>query len=162
MSLEEFTRVFAPSVSSFLETEAVVAEPLDAADAEAAAADRFRFEALKYVGGVKQETYQAACEARGLLQDDKEWREVLDSARVVECRASKIRELYVYIVLYNAPQNPTALFDEFWPAMDDDFDRELRGQRREGAHEQDELTPLLISSIGVWLSGLRVSKSVTP
>ena len=112
----------------------------NAVDPEAAVADRFGFDALKYVDGVKHETYQAACEARGLLQDNKEWFAVLDDARAVECRASKIRELYVYILLYNAPQNPTKLFDEFWKAMADDFKRELQRQQRRQYFEPPEAT----------------------
>ena len=47
----------------------------------------------------------------------------------------------MYILLYNAPQNPAMLFDEFWTAMADDFKRNLQRQhRRRQQHEPPEAT----------------------
>ena len=101
----------------------------DLALADAPPADRaahaFTFEALKYFRGVLHESYQAACEARGLLQDDKEWFDVLDDARFNKM-PRPIRELFVYILRFNSPRNPAALLDEFWRAMADDFEHEMK------------------------------------
>lgn len=88
------------------------------------AADKFTSEAFKYVAGKKYDTYQAACAARGLLQDDGEWFEVLRDYEEIKS-AKALRELYGYILQFNSPQNPVALFDEFWESMADDFKREL-------------------------------------
>ena len=40
--------------------------------------------------------------------------------------AKSIRELYVYILKYNAPQDPVKLFEEFCKSMGDDFTHEAR------------------------------------
>jgi ATP-dependent DNA helicase PIF1 len=70
--------------------------------------DAFTLEALKYVDCVKQETFKAACVARGLLQDDNEWRLALEDA--VDFRMPHaIRAIYTYIVLFNSPINPAEL-----------------------------------------------------
>ena len=51
--------------------------------------DRYSFDALKYdEAGVKHESFQAACAARGLLRDDLEWRRVLEDAAL---RAAALR-----------------------------------------------------------------------
>lgn len=92
-----------------------------------AADDAFTEEAFKYVNGEKKETYKAACTARGLLQDDGEWRSTLQDACVFKMPHT-IRALYTYILGFNEPQAPAALFDEFWEPMGDDFEHKFREQ----------------------------------
>ena len=88
------------------------------------AVDQFTLEAFKYVGATKHETFQAACSARKLLQDDGEWYDVLNIARD-EQMPKAIRELYVYILAFNAPEKPVALFEEFHVCMAEDFKHHL-------------------------------------
>ena len=95
----------------------------DASSAECAA-DQFTSEAFKYAAGKKHETYQAACAARGLLQDDREWYEVLEDASETKMPKA-IRELYAYILIFNSPQDAVALFDMFCEHMAEDYKCEL-------------------------------------
>ena len=75
--------------------------------------DAFTFEAIKYVDSVKHETYKAAAMARNMLQDDGEWRLAMeDGAGVLS--AHQLRNLYLFIVDNNEPENPAGLFEEFW------------------------------------------------
>lgn len=87
-------------------------------------ADQFTLEAFKYVGAVKHETFHAACSARKLLQDDGEWYDVLNIARD-EQMPRGVRELFVYIAIFNAPERPAALFEEFHVCMAEDYQREF-------------------------------------
>ena len=88
-------------------------------------ADHFTLDAFKYVGATKHETFQAACSARKLLQDDGEWYDVLNIARD-EQMPKAIRELYVYILAFNTPEKPASLFEEFHLAMAEDYEYEFR------------------------------------
>lgn len=102
-------------------------ELLNVGDEAQRMADQFTLEAFKYVNAVKHESFKAACGARGLLQDDGEWFAVLNDARQTAWPKA-IRELYVYVLKYNSPQDPTKLFDEFCAAMGDDFKHEAEEQ----------------------------------
>ena len=76
----------------------------------------------------KKETYKAACMARGLLQDDGEWHSAMQDACVFKMPHA-IRALFAYILGFNEPQAPAALFAEFWHTMGDDYRHQfgLRG-----------------------------------
>ena len=87
-------------------------------------ADRYGFDALKYHAGVKLDTYKDVCAARGLLQDDAEWHAVLEEACGV-AMPRQIRDLFVWIVRFNSPLEPLALFDAFYRRMGDDLARAL-------------------------------------
>lgn len=80
--------------------------------------------ALKWVDGVEKETYKAACIARNLLQDDSEWVSTMDDA-VAYRMPSSIRALFSYIVAFNNPNDPSALFEQFVEPMGDDFCRQF-------------------------------------
>ena len=71
------------------------------------------------------ESYQEACERRGLLQDDKEWIETMRSAQEIVTSMPAFRALYVSILVYNRPANAAKLFDEFHLSMADDYERQL-------------------------------------
>ena len=107
------------------------------AEPDARAADAYTLDAFKYSGGAKHTSYQEACEARGLLSDDKEWREVLAAAQHASYPV-QIRELYLYILRFNEPRNQAKLFEEFWRSMAEDFEKNLRGK-----FEVDEREPML-------------------
>ena len=77
---------------------------------------------LKLQSGESCETFKQVCEKLGLLQDDNEWVECLTESMSVQ-GSPELRRLYVSIVLWSAPSNPRALFDQFWEAMTDDFEK---------------------------------------
>lgn len=131
---------------------------LASATAEQAAADRYSFDALKYdEAGVKHESFQASCAARGLLRDDLEWRRVLGDACVVECCARNIRMLYVYILVFNTAENARSLLEEFWEPMAEDLKHSLQQQ----GVEPDEATlrAMLLAELDELLRAQRHSLS---
>ena len=106
----------------------VPASELSLADSSASpedtARDAYSFEALKYCDGIKRDTFKDACAARGLLQDDGEWRSALEDASGV-CMPGGIRALFGYILNYNEPADPAKLFDNFWRKMGEDYERQI-------------------------------------
>ena len=103
----------------------------DGESAEAAAtrvADAFSFDAFKYHDGVKLATYKAVCTAHGLLQDDKEWDDMLADA-CTHAMPPAIRRLFVYVLAFNQPLDPMALFDKYCADMGEDYARQLHVAR---------------------------------
>lgn len=70
------------------------------------------FAQLRTVEGVEHPTYRDACVARGLLEDDREWRACLAEAVVFQY-PHQLRTLFVILLEYNHPQDPAALWQEF-------------------------------------------------
>ena len=56
----------------------------------------------------------------GLLQDDKEWEEVLTEGALTKMSVA-LRELFVTILMFCGPSNPLELFDKFHLDWGDDF-----------------------------------------
>ena len=79
------------------------------------------FEALRTYNGVVYPTFQEACRARGLLQDDQEWFNCLHEACSAISNIRKLRELFVIILFYNNPANPLLLWNTFKEHLSDDF-----------------------------------------
>ena len=69
------------------------------------------------------ESYQEVCRHLGLLQDDKEWDEVLTEGSITKL-SSALRELYVTILLFSMPADPKQLFDDHYLEWADDFVKE--------------------------------------
>jgi len=86
--------------------------------------DAYSYEALKYFREIKHDTFKEACAARGLLQDDGEWRSALEDASGV-CMPPAIRALFGYILTFNEPEDPASLFDDFCKKMGEDYARSL-------------------------------------
>jgi len=63
---------------------------------------------LKTVNGVLKETYQAACHARGLLENDDHWEYTLREASLLQCPV-QLRELFFVILLFCQPSEPLKL-----------------------------------------------------
>ena len=78
------------------------------------------FEDLKTVDGTCLETYQEVCRVLGLLQDDKEWEEVLSEGAVTKM-SNALRELFVTILMFCSPANPVELFNNHHMDWVDDF-----------------------------------------
>ena len=79
-----------------------------------------RFADLRTVDGIERESYQEVCRLLGLLQDDREWNEVLtDGAGTKMCLA--LRELFITILIFCMPENPKELFEVHHLEWADDF-----------------------------------------
>lgn len=78
------------------------------------------YEDLRTLEGVVHPTFKAACQARGLLEDDQEWRRCLQEG-VDRAVPPQIRSLFVSLLLYNDIADPVALWDEFKVYMAEDF-----------------------------------------
>ena len=66
------------------------------------------FEHLRTVAGTIYPTFQAACVALGLLNDDREWADCLQEASVFATGA-QLRSLFVTALVYSPVTNPPAL-----------------------------------------------------
>ena len=66
------------------------------------------------------ESYQEVCRHLGLLQDDKEWDDVLTEGSVTKL-SSALRELYTTILLFSMPADPKQLFESHYLEWTDDF-----------------------------------------
>ncbi|XP_063941193.1 uncharacterized protein LOC135149410 [Daucus carota subsp. sativus] len=78
------------------------------------------FAALRTVNGVCYDTFHDACKEYGLLDDDKEWHEVLD-----QCSSGglppQIRQLFVHIIVNCKVTNLSLLWSKHWQQMVDDI-----------------------------------------
>ena len=94
------------------------------------------FEDLRRVPGLNNDepfpTYHAACLARGLLQDDGEWRMCLEEASGMQTGA-RLRRLFVTLLLFGEVSQPERLWDEFREHICDDLEHRLRGMGLDNA-----------------------------
>lgn len=67
---------------------------------------------LRTYNGHEYSTFQDACKARGLLQDDTEWHQCLEDAAEKQM-ANQLLDLFVTILMHCAPQKPRELWDKF-------------------------------------------------
>jgi hypothetical protein len=70
-------------------------------------------------------TFNAACIARGLLEDDGEWHQCLSEASVMQTGA-RLRQLFATILLFCAPAQPDRLWQDFRTYICDDLPYRLR------------------------------------
>ncbi len=75
---------------------------------------------IRTVNGVVHETFRSACNALGLLCDNKEWREALEEASHCSSAAG-LRQLFTTMIVYCEVGDPLKLWDEFWELMADDI-----------------------------------------
>ena len=83
------------------------------------------FDDLRRFDGVLYDTIRQACLARGLLEDDGEWRRSLDEAKHFQT-GFILRALFVVILRDCLPADPCALWDEYKQYICDDLPRVLR------------------------------------
>ena len=86
------------------------------------------FNHLRTVEGKCMETYQEVCRLLGLLQDDREWEEVLSEGAVTKMSPA-LRELFVTILLFCYPSNPLELFNTHYMEWADDLKKEAETKR---------------------------------
>jgi hypothetical protein len=83
------------------------------------------FEHLRTVDGVVHPTFQAACRAHGLLEDDNEWELCLEEATVMQT-GHQLRQLFATILKENWPlSDPVALWNRFKENICDDVRHKL-------------------------------------
>ena len=78
------------------------------------------FEDLKTVNNVFYSTFKDACEALGLLQDDKEWDDCLNEAQHIQS-GSQLRYLFATILMFCYPTHPELLWQKYITAFSDDI-----------------------------------------
>ena len=85
------------------------------------------FEDLRRVPGQEEPlpTYYAACLARGLLEDDGEWRLCLQEACEMQT-GTRLRHLFATLLLFAEPARPDALWEEFRQFICDDLERRMQ------------------------------------
>ena len=95
------------------------------------------FKSLRTYNGQIYPTFKAACMARGLLEDDGEWRQCLQEASVIQT-GRQLRQLFVTILKDCIPSEPRALWDQFKENICDDLGHVLRNRGMETlTHNQE-------------------------
>jgi hypothetical protein len=79
------------------------------------------FEHLRTVDDIEHPTFQAACKALGLLQDDAEWDTCMQEA-CIDQDAKRLRNLFVTLLLFCSPLNLEVL----WERYQDDMSHDIR------------------------------------
>ena len=91
------------------------------------------FESLKTVDGTICESFQAACLARGLIENDEEWKRALQESSFW-MMPKQLRRLFVRLLIFCTPVDPLSLWDEFKQKMSKDFirssDSELHAEKK--------------------------------
>jgi hypothetical protein len=93
------------------------------------------FEDLRTYNGIVHPTFQAACQARGMLVDDTEWRACMEEA-IVFAPANTLRELFATLLAFNNVADPLQLWNDFKNDMCDDL--LLAARRVNPARECDD------------------------
>ena len=109
---------------------------------------------LKLPNGQVCENFKAVCVELGLLNDDQEWKRILESAAATQM-CPQIRELFVIILMFCMPSNPVALFDEFWNTWYDDIVK--KAEKRGVNLSEDQLKTLVLLDIELRLSSYEKS-----
>lgn len=94
------------------------------------------FEELRTVDGVIHPTFRDACLARGLLENDGEWRQCLLEASIMHT-GSRLRYLFATILLFCSPSQPEILWEEFRQNVCDDLLHRLRTIGIENPTQED-------------------------
>jgi hypothetical protein len=95
---------------------------------------------LRYVNGFQHETCRQAAMAMGLLLDDGEAKACLAEAALFQTPA-KLRELFVWLLVFDPPLAPAELWEEFKDAMTEDL---LHAERRRRNDMNLQLTQVVV------------------
>ena len=79
---------------------------------------------LRTFQGVCHDSFQAACIARGLLDDDQEWDRALSEA-ISLLMPRQCRQLFVTILTHCQPAEPGVLWDRYKNGLAEDFTRSM-------------------------------------
>lgn len=102
------------------------------------------FESLRFFRGILYPTFREACLARGLLEDDGEWRQCLLEASAMQTGAS-LRDLFATLLLFCSPAKPERLWNEFCEHICDDLRYWLQRSGRQDPQDDE------IFDYGLWL-----------
>ena len=102
------------------------------------------FESLRTFGGITYPTFREACLARGLLEDDGEWRQCLLEASHMQT-GERLRYLFATLLLFCSPAKPERLWNEFRQHICDDLGYRLRCSGRQDPEDVE------IFDYGLWL-----------
>lgn len=94
------------------------------------------FEDLRQYRGVQYATFREACLARGLLEDDGEWRTCLQEASHMQTGA-RLRHLFATMLLFCHPVEPQQLWNDFRHHICDDLWHRLRIAGRVDPSDED-------------------------
>lgn len=78
------------------------------------------FEDLRTVNGKVYKTFKEACDALGLLKDDRQWHVALQE-NALSAMPRQLRELFVHILTNNTVADPLRLWTENWKSMSEDI-----------------------------------------
>lgn len=82
------------------------------------------FKDIKSVDNIEYPTYQAACAARHLLDDDKHWDETLKEACITD-NPGQLRQLFAIMLIFCQLNNPLELWNKYSSQFCEDVEREL-------------------------------------
>ncbi|XP_043266624.1 uncharacterized protein [Venturia canescens] len=84
------------------------------------------FDDLRTINGQVCETFIATCLALGLIEDDDEWKKVLEEA-AIWMMPGLLRRLFVRILVHCQPIYPEKLWEEFKEKLSEDYARHILG-----------------------------------
>lgn len=84
------------------------------------------FKDLRTVDGRIYNTFKEACDALGLLSDDRQWHIAL-TENTLSAMPAQLRELFVHILTNNTVADPLRLWQSHWKGMSEDI---LYGRRQ--------------------------------
>ena len=102
------------------------------------------FENLRQFNGTTHSTFYEACLARGLLEDDGEWRQCLLEASHMQT-GEQLRHLFALLLLSCTPTQPAQLWNDFRQHICDDLSAHLRSLGQQIMQDTD------IYDYGLWL-----------
>jgi len=92
------------------------------------------FTELRTVNGELCETFKDACARLNLLNNDDEWRDCLTEASTCQM-ASRLRQLFVTLLVFCEPANPLSLFEQFADNLAEDIAHQLKKKSNNGSNE---------------------------
>lgn len=75
---------------------------------------------IRTVDGIIHEMFRSACDALGLLGDDREWKEALREVSFWSS-AGQLRQLFVTLLIFCEVSNLVKLWDEYWKLLANDI-----------------------------------------
>ena len=94
------------------------------------------------------ESFKEVCREIGLLNDDMEWKQVLEEISGTKM-CKQVRELFIVILMFCQPSNPRELFEEFWNDWVDDFQHQ--GQQQNVLLNDQQLKTMLLLDLEMHL-----------
>lgn len=92
------------------------------------------YSALKTVNGILHPTFQSACKALGLLEDDKHWDSTLEDAALCDS-PYKLRELFTVMLVFCHLSDPLSLWEKYKDSLSEDITRQVEKELQEGAQQ---------------------------